>query len=278
MSAIEKLRNIDRRFIFIAIALAIIVPLLFPMGLPVTVSPSVQKLYDAIEELPPGSKVLMSFDYGTSTMPEVYPMNLAVAQHCFSRDLEVVGTVLWPEGVSLGQNALEIAAEEYGKLYGTDYVNLGYKVGGMVVIQAIGRDIREIFPEDFRGTPIEELPIMEGVRNFDRFRLIVTFSAGDPGVREWVMIAQARYHKKVGAGCTAVSAPAFYPYLDTGQLVGLLGGMKGAAEYEKLLQSQGPATAGMDAQSIAHAVIICFILFGNLVMLITKRKTERRSL
>jgi hypothetical protein len=54
--------------------------------------------------------------------------------------------------------------------------------------------------------------------------------------------------------------------------------MKGAAEYEKLLQSQGLATAGMDAQSIAHAVIICFILFGNLVMLIAKRKTGRRSL
>jgi hypothetical protein len=278
MSAIEKLRNIDRRFIFIAIALAVIVPLLRPIGFPIAVSPSVRKLYDVIEQLPPGSKVLMSFDYGTSTMPEVYPMNLAVTRHCFSRNLEVVGMALWPEGLSLGQSALEIAAEEYGKVYGTDYVNLGYKVGGRVVILAMGRDIRDTFPEDFRGTPVEEPPIMEGVRNFNRFKLIVTFSAGTPGIREWVMIAQARYHKKVGAGCTAVSAPEFYPYLNTGQLVGLLGGMKGAAEYEKLLQSQGAATAGMDAQSIAHAVVICFVLFGNIIMLITKRKTERRPL
>ncbi|MCD6169238.1 MAG: hypothetical protein J7J76_01625 [Candidatus Latescibacteria bacterium] len=278
MSVIEKLRNIDRRFIFVAIALTVIVPLLRPIGFPIAVSPSVQRLYDAIEQLPPGSKVLMSFDYDPSTMPEVYPMNLAIAQHCFSRNLKVVGIALWPMGVSLGQQALETAAEECGKLYGTDYVNLGYKTGGMVVILAMGRDLRETFPEDFRGTPIEELPIMEGVRNLNSFKLVVDFSAGDPGVAAWVMIAQARYHKKVGAGCTAVSAPAFYPYLNTGQLVGLLGGMKGAAEYEKLLQSQGPATAGMDAQSIAHAVIIFFILFGNLVMLITKRKTERRSL
>jgi len=60
MSVIEKLRNIDRRFIFVAIALTVIVPLLRPIGFPIAVSPSVQRLYDAIEQLPPGSKVLMS--------------------------------------------------------------------------------------------------------------------------------------------------------------------------------------------------------------------------
>ncbi len=275
MSVLEKLRSVDRRYIFIAITLTVIVPLLRPIGFPIAVSDSVKMLYDVIEQMPPGAKVLMSFDYDPSTMPEVYPMNLAIAQHCFSRDLKIVGMALWPMGSSLGQNAMETVAEKCGKIYGQDYVNLGYKAGGIVVILAMGTDIRKRFPEDFRGTPVAELPLMDGVRDFNDFKLVVDFSAGDPGVAAWVMIAEARYGKKVGAGCTAVSAPAFYPYLNSGQLVGLLGGMKGAAEYEKLLESQGPATAGMDAQSIAHAVIICFILFGNLVMVITRKKTGR---
>ena len=108
---------------------------------------------------------------------------------------------------------------------------------------------------------------------FKDFKFIVDFSAGDPGVPYWVMIAASRYHMPLGAGCTAVSAPNFYPYLDAGQLVGLMGGMKGAAEYEILLGVSGLATSGMDAQSAAHVVIIFFIVFGNVVyFMLRKRK------
>ena len=115
---------------------------------------------------------------------------------------------------------------------------------------------------------------MDGVRNFDNIDLIISLSAGDPGVREWIMIAQGRYGKKVAGGVTAVSAPAFYPYLNAGQLQGLIGGMKGAAEYETMLQTSGTASRGMDAQSIAHGLIIFFILFANFFYLIGKRRKK----
>jgi hypothetical protein len=61
--------------------------------------------------------------------------------------------------------------------------------------------------------------------------------------------------------------------------------MKGAAEYEKLLAASHPelsrfyrstrgftATKGMDAQTVIHAVIILFILIGNIAYMTTKRK------
>jgi hypothetical protein len=51
-----------------------------------------------------------------------------------------------------------------------------------------------------------------------------------------------------------------------------MGGMKGAAEYEILLGVSGLATSGMDAQSIAHVVIIFFIVFGNVIYFAIRRR------
>jgi hypothetical protein len=272
MNIIERLETIDRRIIFLLIILAVVIPLLSPIGLKIEVSDPVQRFYRAVEELEPGSVVLLSAEYDASTMPEVYPMNEALVRHCFSKDLKIVSIGLWPQGVSLNQEAMEQGAREYEKEYGVDYVNLGYKAGGIVVISALGEDIPTTFPQDYALRPIEQFAIMKGVENLDNIDLIVSLSAGDPGVREWVMIAHGRYGKNVCGGVTAVSAPAFYPFLNAGQLKGLMGGMKGAAEYETLLKQTGTASAGMDAQSIAHGLIIFFILFANFFYFMGKRR------
>ncbi len=274
MSVGRRFESVDRRYIFLVILAAVILSLKYPIGLKIEVSVPVRRLYDAIEVLEEGAKVVISSDYGPSTMPEVYPMNQALVRHCFQKNLRVIGMALWPQGVLLAQQAMENAAEEFGKEYGRDFVNLGYKAGGVVVISSAADDIVSTFPQDYAGTSIDEIGLMDGVENFDNLEFIVSLSAGDPGVREWVMIAQGRYGKRVGAGVTAVSAPAFYPYLHSGQLVGLLGGMRGAAEYETLMDEKGTASAGMDAQSIVHGLIVFFILFGNLFYLIGKRRKE----
>jgi len=276
MNLFDRLKNIDRRIIFVLIALSVLIPILIPVRLRIRVSPPAQSLYDAIDQLPPGSNVLMAFDYGPSTMPEVYPMTLAILRHAFSKDLKVIAMALWPEGASIAQDAFRTVAEdEFHKEYGVDYINLGFKAGGLIVIQAMGTSIPAIFPTDQAGRAVEEFPIMEQVENFDDIEIIVDLSAGDPGIRSWVMIAQARYHKKVGAGCTAVSAPAFYPYLQTGQLVGLLGGLMGAAEYETLVKHPDSATRAMPSQALSHAVIIIFILIGNITFFVERRRLRR---
>ena len=90
------------------------------------------------------------------------------------------------------------------------------------------------------------------------FALLVNISAGYPG------------HQGVGAAGAGplpradgrrrrprCSAPEFYPYLQSGQLLGLLGGMAGAAEYEKLdRRARTRPRKGMDAQSLAHLFIV----------------------
>ena len=82
MPIVDKLANIDRRLIYLVIGLAVLIPFLTPMRLPIYVSPPVQSVYDYIEALPEGSVVLMGFNFSPSTMPELLPMSLAVLRHC----------------------------------------------------------------------------------------------------------------------------------------------------------------------------------------------------
>ena len=84
------------------------------------------------------------------------------------------------------------------------------------------------------------------------------------GQSDLVQQVQGRFHIRMIAGVTAVSAPEYYPYLQTGQLQGLLGGMAGAAEYEALVKHPALAMRGMDAQSLAHLFIAFLIILGNL--------------
>lgn len=58
-----KLLRMDRRVIFVLIALATLIPLLRPIGFPIRISPEVKRIYDHIESLPAGSVFLLSLDF-----------------------------------------------------------------------------------------------------------------------------------------------------------------------------------------------------------------------
>ena len=269
----EHISKLDRRIIFIFVALAIILPLMFPLNIKFTVTAPVQGFYDAIEKIPEGSKVLFPCDYEPGSRPELYPMTVAALDQMFKKNLKVIALTLWPAGSPIVEEALtKVAKDEFKKEYGIDYVNLGFKEGREVVMVSMGSSIPNTFPTDYRGTKVSDIPIMQGVINFSDVKLIVNISGGYPGTKEWVQQVQARYKISLVSGCTAVSAPEYYPYYQSGQLLGLLGGMRGAAEYEKLVGRSGLGIRGMDAQSMAHLIIFFFIILGNLAYFSLKKK------
>ena len=268
-SSLEKL---DRRWLFLIMGLLVAGPLIRPAGLPLKVSPPVQSFNGEIEKLPNGSTVLMSCDYDPSARPEMVPMNRTAFRQLLRKDCKVVVTVLWNAGPGLVEATLNDVAREFpGKRYGVDWVNLGYKAGDDAVMVLMGQGIKNAFPRDYRGNDTHTLPLMENVRDYSSFPLLVNISAGFPGTKEWVQQVQSRYHLPMVAGVTAVSAPEYYPYLQSGQLRGLLGGMAGAAEYELARGEKGTATKGMDAQSLAHLFVALCIVLGNIVQQAKRR-------
>lgn len=264
---IAWLEKLDRRWIFFAMGLLVLLPLLFPLALPLFVSPPVRGFHDTIAKIPDGSTVLMSCDYDPGAIPEMVPMTHTALRQLLDKKCKVIITVLWNGGPGLVDRVVsEVITKEYPQLqYGVDYVNLGYKAGNEAVMVLMGQGVANAFPRDYRGNDTRSLPIMQRVRDYSSFPLLVNISAGYPGTKEWVQQVQSRFHLPMVAGVTAVSAPEYYPYLQSGQLQGLLGGMAGAAEYEKMRNEKGSATRGMDAQSLAHLFVALCIVLGNVV-------------
>jgi hypothetical protein len=273
------LERLDRRWIFLAMGLLVLGPLVFPLGLPLGVTQPTRQFAAAIDALPDGSRVLMSCDYDPSGRPELVPMTKTALRHLFRKHCKVIVTCLWLGGPGLVDETVESVANEFRargvKLVdGVDYVDLGYKAGYEAVMVLMGEGIVSTYPRDQHHRSTATLPIMHGVGNYSSFALLVNISGGYPGTKEWVQQVNLRFHLPMVSGCTAVSAPEYFPYLQSGQLKGLLGGMAGAAEYEKLEGESGAATQGMDAQSLAHLFVALCILLGNLVYW-TRRRESR---
>ncbi len=270
MNWIQRLLAIDRRIIFLLVAVGVTLPLLLPVNLPVTVTPRVRAAYDAIDALPAGSKVILSMDYEPDIMAELLPMSVAVLRHCFRKHVQVIAMTLYPAGTGLGERALRTAAQAEGAVLNRDYAWLGYKSGFQVVMIGIGENLRAMFPVDFYGTPLDSIPVTRNVNSYANVGMMINLS-GSSAADYWIQFAQGRFHAPLVLGCTAVMATDYYPYLSSGQVLGLIGGMKGAAEYERMVGYFGDARRGMDAQSLVHLIVVALVIIGNAALFASKR-------
>ena len=148
-SILLSLGKVDRKVIFAIIGIVVLVPLLKPewVDIPIKISPDSKKVFTELSNLEPNSRVLLSFEYGPSTKPEIHPMSVALLNHLFAKGVKVYIMALWPDGVFMATDALDqvlssklFDVEEY-----TDYVNLGFKQGGEVVIRGVASDIRQLY-------------------------------------------------------------------------------------------------------------------------------------
>lgn len=282
----QRFLHLDRKWIFIGIGVVVIIPILYPLRLPIKPTEPSIDLFNYIDALGPESDavwLVIGFDPGT--MPELMPMAKQVLRHCLSRGIPVVlHGGLWPAYIGMAKMAMDdIAAEFPDKISGEDYVFLGYVPGVTAVILSIGIDIESTFGADYYGVPIDSLPMMKEIKNYSDISIVVDIS-GTRSPEYWLMYGQERYGVDVGVGCTAVSAPAYYAFLQSGQMVGLFGGLKGAAEYEELMARKGyptgrrPATIGMDSQSFGHLLIVLLVIFGNIGYFIVRRGERKEGI
>ena len=275
--------TMDRRLVYLLVGLTVTLPFFFPLRQHIRVSPPVRQVYTVVQDLEPNGKpLLLSMDFDPSTAPELQPMAEAILRHCFARDVRVVIMTLRHTGVSLAETIIRRVARESQRTYGEDYVFLGYKPGPSNVILQLGEDVRRLYPTDAMGTPLNDLALMRNVHNYNDMGLVIDLAASGI-VETWIAYAVGRYGATFAMGVTAVMASGYYPYVDTGQSKGLLGGMKGAAEYEQLLLDHhltsrlGDGSKGMDSQSMAHLLIIALILLGNIRHFVASRRTSEEK-
>lgn len=287
---LEFLNTLDRRWIFLAMALAVATPILLGIGATEQPTEQTRSMFHAIDSLPDGSRVLMALDYDPSSEAELTPMAFAFARHCCLKRHKLYFLTLWPSGPPmLDKTIAKVVQTEFGsaglpQVYGEDYVNLGYFPGEFGAINPICSNLRQSKSQDARGVSLDDLPMMAGIGGAKDVDLIVNVSGGYPGAKEWIQYGTTPHKIPIGAGCTGVQATQLFPY-HPNQLSGLVAAIRGAAEYEVLLAAKHPPYAGiefrdgtrrMSAQQWAHRLMIGLILLGNAIHFASRRGRGRR--
>lgn len=249
--------------IFASLFAVIVVSYIITLKLRIPTSPSVQKSYDLIESLPPSSIVIVSFDHEASSLPEIQPISYIILRHLFSRNQRVIGMSLFAEGTAIGYQTLNKLAAEYGKKYGEDYVFLGFKPQHISAILGMGESIRQVFPQDYLGNYLAEIPLMSGVENYRQIAAVISLADGDRTV-QWIEYTGKKHGLTILGGFTAAMITTYDPYLSSGQLYSAVGGIVGAAEYEGILGLPGKANRALLSQTAAHIFIVMLVIAGNI--------------
>jgi hypothetical protein len=286
----ELLSRLDRRAIYAAVALALTVPLLLKWRLEPAPLHSAQKFYDAVEALPNDDSgiVLIAVDWGPSTKAENEPQTEVLIEHLLRRRVRFALISAIDQAEPFLRDIPERVAKRLSSEnprerweYGKDWVNLGYRpaMGAMIQKMAVAQDLRQTLGVDARGTPLAEVPAMRNIKNIRNVKLLAEFTGLVGALDGWLQFFQTSdYRPPMVHGCTSITIPEAYIYLDSGQLVGLHEGIAGAAAHSSLLtrkfENRGPDSAIVTntALAVAHVVIIVLIVLGNLGMFLAMRK------
>jgi hypothetical protein len=129
-------------------------------------------------------------------------------------------------------------------------------------------------PQDYQQRKsLDELPAMQDVKGIQDVSLIIEFAVHQRTLQWWIEQVGSQYQVEITAAVSAAVEPTAIPYHNSGQLVGFISGLPGAAQYEKKTNMWLPqAIVSVDAQSVAHLAIVALIVLGSLASLFSARR------
>lgn len=276
MSFWERFEGMDARYMYLFLALALILPVFRPIGMPIAIDHTfTQPMFDWIErELPADSLLILDTAYSPGAAAELDPQLAAIFRHLMRRGHKVVLISQWELGARLGTTVAQRVAREVGAVYGVDWVSAGWREGALPWMRSLQDDFwAGMGGVDIDGVPFEQLPLMQRLRTFtpDQVDGIICFVTGSPGAPTYITwFPDIPLH----IGATAVMVPGLTPQLVAGQTRSLLTGLRGAAEYEILIGEPGRATKLMDAQSVGHLIIMVLIILSNIGYVIGGKRSS----
>ena len=245
----------------------------------------IEDLKAIIDDLKHNEKgvVLICFDFDAGCDAEMTPQVATILRHCFSRGVKVLintgGNVM---SQPLAQQTIERAAKDGSRLdppyptmeSGMDYVFLGFRPNAFQLYLQMGESIISAYETDYSGKDLSTMPIMEHIRDFRAIDCVVTVSAYVGAPETWITVGNAKFGKKVILGGGAIGASDYYPFLQSGQICGLLPGLRGAAEYESALKCPDIGSKRMWSQLYTHAFAIFLIILGNIEFFFSAKRRK----
>jgi hypothetical protein len=272
----KKLTAGPREVVMTLVLLAIIVPAMNPLGLPLLTGDMSKAWYNSVDALPEDSVVLFDIGYGSGGYPSLGPGNIAAFHQMFEKDLKIVIMATALEGSMMYPLIMDAVKPEqtYGAVYGEDYVFLGYIAGEQTAMAGVLGDLKSLVSNDYQGTSIDSLSVMDNVGGAEDFDVVAYMTTAGGTAEGWVYQAYSQYNKDVLGGCLSMMTTSIKPYYDSGQLLGIMDGIKGAADLEFLTGHPGDAIVSSDILSFTQTLVLIFIVIGNVSFWMTRGEED----
>ncbi len=284
------MKELDRRYIYLLVFVVLAIPLLLKLSLtPARLKASTQA-YNLIENIQfsPGEIAFIALDFGPSTKAENEAQAMVLMEHLFRKRVPVVLFSMIPFAEAFLKLTPEKVAEKLQKenpeetwVYGKDWINLGFRQGATILLQQITKsdDLKELFKADVNGTALNNFAFLKDFKDFNQIKLLGHFT-GLVGVFDrYLGFFSSKTHRPLFIhGCTSITIPEAYIYLDSKQLDGLFEGIAGAAWYSHLLNqnfpNREPDTALLvnTGLGVAQLLIIVLIIIGNIVYFVKRKR------
>jgi hypothetical protein len=263
----EKLGGLHWFPIGAIILLLIFIPLLNPLGLPISTNTWTVDAYDAILATPDDKVIIWEDNWSIGGLADSEPGHTALMRIMLENNIKFVMVSLTPDTPLLHTyitDAVSKYPESQGKVYGVDWVQMGFLAGQEGALSLMAEDMHSAFASDYYGTPLSQLPLMDNVIDFNDIALVISGSSSqtwvEAPIRQWYTKYDVEVVSYTLSGGTVLSAT----YWPNNGIVGIIEGSRGGAELEFIGSVPGIGASQSDAKTLAFLATAGFIVLGNI--------------
>jgi hypothetical protein len=234
-----------------------------PAGVPNETLAAVQ----VVEAIPADAPVLVVFDYEPSTVGEMEAAAGPLMDHLLllkHPHLALVSTS--PTGAALAERFMSTTLADRGYQRGLQYVNLGYLPGGLAGVYNFAQNPTLVIPLGVDSTPVWGSALMQNVTRLSDFAAMLVLTDSEESGRVWIeQTALSRGNAALVVVSSAQAGPMLLPYVQSGQVNGLVAGLSGASGVEQANGGRpGLVRDYWDAYSLGLLVTAAIIVVGGL--------------
>lgn len=258
-------------------------------GLPALYPSEMLHMYETIEQNTiPNDAVLLAVDYEPALSGEMRMAALPVVEQLMAKNARIVVISTVPTGPALAQQLLEDASNAVNQKGQTKYsledqtINLGYLPGGTISLLEFARQPQIAIPVTNAGTPAWSSSILADVTGLNDFTQMVILTDRAETGRAWIeQVQPVTRGVPMLMVTSAQAAPLMTPYMESGQVTGMVSGLLGGAMYAQLA-GEANSLAGQHLASYQIGIVLAFIfvLVGGVVsggMALFRRKDNHEE-
>jgi hypothetical protein len=176
--------------------------------------------------------------------------------------------------------------QQYGYVYGKNYVILSYLAGGEMALASFAADTWKAYQTDYYGTPLANIPLMQRIHSWKDFNVAIGSASDctvqDMFVRQWCVGKQNPINDPYNPNGLltlfvpqSTCAPNTVPYVKANPgFHAILYGTQGGAEFEAVANKLGQETSLANAKNLGVIVFTGLVACGNIAYFSRKRGEE----